>query len=319
MEVQILIENEGIIYEPAVLDGIQWMTERKGSPGKLTFTAVNDELLNVTEGNAVKMMVDGQNVFYGYIFTKSRDKEKQVKITCYDQLRYLKNKDTYCYTNKTADQVLTMICDDFNLRYENIESTEFLIQQRSESNKTLFDIIQNALDLTLLNTKKLYVLYDDFGRIALQNIAAMKLNLIIDADTGQNFEYKSTIDSQTYDQIKLTYDNEESGKRDVYLAKDSENINKWGVLQYYEQLQEGEDGASKAEQLLQYYNKKTRNLSVKSAWGDIRVRAGTSLLIRLNLGDIVVNNFMVCEKVTHTFRCNEHTMDLTLSGGEFIE
>ncbi len=41
----------------------------------------------------------------------------------------------------------------------------------------------------------------------------MKVNLIIDSDTGQNFEYKSSIDSQTYDQVKLTYDNEDTGKR----------------------------------------------------------------------------------------------------------
>ena len=42
VKAQILIENEGIVYEPAILDGIQWSTDRKGSPGKLTFTAVND-------------------------------------------------------------------------------------------------------------------------------------------------------------------------------------------------------------------------------------------------------------------------------------
>ena len=52
VKTQILIENEGIVYEPAVLDGIQWSTDRKGSPGKLTFTAVNDGILNVTEVNS---------------------------------------------------------------------------------------------------------------------------------------------------------------------------------------------------------------------------------------------------------------------------
>lgn len=318
MNIQILIQNGDMVFVPAVVDGIQWTTERKGIPGKLTFTAVNDGNLNVEEGNAVKMVVDGTNVFFGYIFTKTRDKNRQVSITCYDQLRYFKNKDTYSYVNKTASQLLMMVCDDFNLKYGNIEDTGYLIPQRLESNKTLFDIVQNALDATLMNTKKLYVLYDDFGRISLENIASMKVNLIIDAETGQNYDYKSTIDTQTYDQIKLTFDNESTGKRDVYLAKDTSNINKWGILQYYEQLQEGENGAAKAEQLLQYYNQKTRNLTVKNAWGDVRIRAGTSPLIQLNFDDIVINNYMVCEKVTHNFSNHEHTMDLTLSGGEFI-
>lgn len=318
MEVKILIQNGNVAYEPAVEDGIQWVTERKGSPGKLTFKVINDSVLNITEGNPVSLLVDGQCIFYGYIFTKSRDKNQRISITAYDQLRYFKNKDTYMYKNKKASDVLQMIADDFNLKCGSIEDTGYVIEKKLESNQTLFDIVQNALDSTLVNTKKLYVLYDDCGKITLKNIVSMKLNLIIDEETGQNFDYKSSIDSNTYNQVKLTFDNEKTGKRDVYLVKDSENINRWGVLQFYDTLQEGENGASKAEQLLSYYDKKTRNLSIKDAWGDIRVRAGVSPLIRLNLGDIVVNNYMVCEKVTHTFKDNQHTMSLDVSGGEFI-
>lgn len=318
MKLSILIQNGNIAYEPEVMDSVEWTTERKGSPGKLTFKVLNDAILNITEGNPVRMNVDGVNVFYGFIFSKSRDKNGQISITAYDQLRYLKNKDTYQYTSKKASQVLMMIAEDFNLKCGVIEDTGYVIAKKLESNKTLFDIIQSALDDTLLNTKKLYVLYDNYGQITLQNIASMKVPIIIDAETGQNFDYKSSIDSQTYNQVKLTYDNDKTGKRDVYMTKDSENINRWGVLQYYDTLQEGENGKEKADQLLAYYNKKTRNLTVKDAWGDVRVRAGTSPLVQLNLGDIIVNNFMVCEKVVHKFENGNHTMSLTMSGGEFI-
>lgn len=318
MNVQVLIQNGGNAYAPIVLDGVSWTTERKGSPGKLEFTCMNDASLNIQEGNAVKVVVDGYNLFFGYIFTKSRNKDKTIKCTCYDQLRYFKNKDSYIYMGKTAGQLLTMVCNDFGLACGNIEDTGYIIQQRSESNKTLFDIIQTAMDLTLLNTKQLYVLYDDFGRVSLQNIASMLLDIVIDEQTGQDFDYKSSIDSQTYNQVKLTYDNEKTGKREIYLAKDSNNIANWGILQYYDTLQEGEDGAAKAEQLLQYYDRKTRNLTIKGVRGDVRVRAGTSPIIRLDLGDITVSNHMVCEKVTHNFSANEHTMDITVSGSEFI-
>lgn len=318
MKVIIRIVNNNVIYEPAVEDGIQWTTERKGSPGKLTFKVINDDLLNITEGNSVSLIVDDTCVFYGYIFSKSRDKNRIISVTAYDQLRYFKNKDTYMYTNKKASDVLKMIAEDFNLKCGSVEDTGYVIAKKLESNQTLFDIVQSALDATLMNTKKLYVLYDDCGRLTLKNIASMKLGLIIDEETGQNFDYKSSIDSQTYDQVKLTFDNEKTGKRDVYMAKDSSNINNWGILQFYDTLQDGENGAYKAEQLLSYYNKKTRTLSIKDAFGDVRVRAGVSPLIRLKLGDIEVNNYMVCEKVTHTFKDNQHTMSLDVIGGEFI-
>ena len=38
----------------------------------------------------------------------------------------------------------------------------------------------------------------------------------------------------------------------------------------------------------------------------------------LELGDIITNNYLMVEKVTHNFKGDEHFMDLTLIGGEFI-
>lgn len=318
MNCEIYIQNGTKVYAPAVQDGIEWTTERKGSPGKLTFKVLMDDKLDIQEGNAVQFNVDGQRVFYGYIFRRSFDKERIMSVTCYDQLRYFKNKDTYVYTGKTASQVLQMVCDDFFLKTGEVEDTGFVIAKKNEQNKTLFDIVQNALDDTLLNVRQLYVLYDDYGRITLKNIASMKVPLLIDEETGQNFDYTSSIDSQTYNQIKLTRDNKDTAKRDVYMVRDNPHIDQWGVLQYYETLQEGENGQAKAEALLKLYNTKTRNLSIKGAFGDVRIRAGTAPLICLNLGEVKLNNFMVCDRVKHSFKNGEHTMDLTLRGGDFI-
>lgn len=141
---------------------------------------------------------------------------------------------------------------------------------------------------------------------------------MIDEETGENFEYTSSIDSSTYNKIKLTYDNDETGKRDVYIAQDSSRMNQWGVLQYFDTLSKGENGQAKADALLKLYNRKTRNLKIKNAIGDTRVRAGSMVVINLDLGDINVKNFMLVEKVKHTFKLDEHFMDLTLRGGEFI-
>lgn len=318
MNAVIQILNGNILYEPAVLDGITWITERKGSPGKLGFTVWGDKVLNIQEGNAVKLVVDGINVFFGFIFKKERGNDHKMKVTAYDQLRYLKNKDTYQYIGKTATQVVQMICEDFNLKMGELEDTEYIIPKRVDEDMTLFDIVQAALDATLLNTNKVFVMYDDFGKIALKNIASMKVPLMIDASTGQTYNYTSSIDEQTYNQIKLTYDNEKTGKRDIYLTKDTDHINEWGVLQYFEKIDDGVDGKGKAEKLLTYYNRKTRNLKISGCFGDVRVRAGASPLISLELDDITVNNFMVVSKATHTFKNNLHTMDLQLEGGEFI-
>lgn len=318
MKIQLLTYTQKAVYEPCVEEGIELTSDRKGTPAKLVFKVLKDRGYPMHEGQAVTLKINGKGIFYGYIFTKSRDKEQRITYTCYDQLRYFKNKDTYVYTGLTAGQVIQMICEDFNLRTGNIADTGYTIAQRIENNKTLFDIVQNALDLTMMNTKKLYCLYDNYGAITLNDISEMKVPIVIDAETGQNFDYQSSIDDQTYNKIKLTYDNKNTGKRDVYIAQDSNNMNNWGILQYFDTLQDGENGAEKVNQLLSYYDRKSRKLTIKDAWGDVRIRAGSSLIILLKLGDITVNNFMMCEKVTHKFSNNLHTMDLTLIGGEFI-
>lgn len=299
-------------------NGVSLESERKGSPAKLTFTIIKDNIIEFEEGDAVRLSVDNKNLFYGFVFTKSRDKTSAIKVTAYDQLRYFKNKDTYTYTNKTASQVIKMLASDFLLNVGTIEDTEYVIASRCESNKTLFDIAQNALDLELENKKEMYVLYDDFGKLCLKNLERMKLGLVINADTGENYDYKSSIDSDTYNKIKLTYDNEKTGKREVYISKDSSNINKWGILQYHDTIDEKTNGASKADALLQLYNKKTRNLKVTNALGDTRVRGGSMVIVQLQLDDVNVQNFMIVEKVTHTFKNKEHLMNLTLRGGEFV-
>lgn len=318
MEVELLIQNGSKVYIPVVEEGIIWTTERKGTPGQLTFNVVKDDLVNFTEGNAVRLRVDNKNIFYGFIFIKKRDKDGIIKVTAYDQIRYLKNKDTYVYTNKRADEFIRMVASDFNLNVGTLENTGYKIASRVEDNVALIDMIQNSLDLTLMNKKEMFVLYDDFGKLTLKSIQSMRLNLLIDEETGENYSYTSSIDSDTYNKIKLVYDNEKSGKRDIYIAQDSNNMNNWGILQYFDTLKEGENGKAKADALLSLYNKKTRNLTIQNAFGDTRVRAGSMVVVQLNLGDVKLNNLMLVEKCKHKFNLDEHFMDLTLRGGEFV-
>ena len=317
VKAELFIQHGGTIYEPAVLEGIVWSTERQKQPGKVTFKVVKDAKLNFAEGDAVRLRINGKNVFYGFVFKKQRDKEKTISVTAYDQLRYLKNKDTYVYTNKSAADVIKMIAADFRLKTGTVEDTGFKIASMVEENEELFQIIQNSLDMTLQNKKKMYVLYDDFGKITLKSLGSMKVDLLIDEETGENFDYTSSIDSNTYNKIKLTYDNEKTGKREVFIAQDSKHMNDWGILQYFDTIQKSENGKAKADALLKLYNNKTRNLTIKNVCGDIRVRAGSMIVVMLNLGDMIDKNWMIVEKCKHEFKESEHLMTLTMKGGEF--
>ena len=318
MAVELFIQHNSTIQFPVVEEGAKLTLERKGTPGKLEFTVVKGPGLNFAEGDPVKLTVNGTAMFYGFVFKKKRDKGGTIDVVAYDQLRYLKNKDTITEEGLKASDLLKRIATDFRLSLGTVEDTGYTLETIVEENQTLFDMIQSALDETLMNTKQLYVLYDDAGKLTLKNINTMKLNLLIDEETGENFSYESSIDEQTYNKIKLAYNDEKTGKRELFIAQDGAKMNQWGVLQYFEEVQTKTGASAKADALLKLYDQKTRKLTIQNAFGDVWVRAGSAVVVALNLGDIVTNNYMVVNKVTHTFRGDEHMMELDLIGGEFI-
>lgn len=316
MQFELYIRHGDRLYRPNVENGVKWSTERQGSPSILAFTAIDDGRVQFTEGDAVRLEMGGVGVFYGFIFSRCFSKDKRIRVKAYDQLRYLKNKDTYVYENKTASQVVTMVCNDYGLKKGSIKAASYIIPSRVEDNKELFDVVQNALDLELQNKGQMLVLYDDFGSLTLKSIENMKVPILIDAETAEAYDYQSSIDNNTYNQIKLFYDNKTTGKREIYLTKDSSHINEWGLLQFYEALGENENGQAKAEALLSLYNEKTRSLKITNAVGDVRCRAGAMVVVRLDVGDIKIQNWMLIEKAIHNISNDMHLMDLTLRGGE---
>ena len=319
MNTELLIQNGSTIYYPEVESGVKLTLERKGTPGKLEFTVLTDGVLNFQEGNPVTFIVNDTTMFHGFVFSKKRKANSiTIDVVAYDQLRYLKNKDALIDEGLSASDILKRLAEDFRLNLGTVEDTGYKIPAVVEEDSTLFDMINNALDETLTNTGRLYCLYDDGGALTLKNITSMKLDLLIDAETAETFDYESSIDEQTYNKVKLTYDNEETGKRELYVAQDGEKMNTWGVLQYFESLQSPIGAAEKADALLKLYDQKTRHLTVKNAFGDTRVRAGSAVMVSLDLGDIIANTFLMVEKVTHNFKEGTHFMDLTLIGGEFI-
>ena len=315
---ELMIQHENMLYAPVLSGDITWSTERKGTPGKLEFTVVQDEILKTAEGDPVRFVVNGNKVFFGYIFKRKPGKDGTLAITAYDQLRYLKNKESYVYRAKRADEVVRMIAEDFRLNVGELENTEYVIPPRVEDGQTLFDIIQEALDLTMENQKRIYVLYDDFGALTLKNIENMQVNLLVDEQTVQDMDYSSSIDGETYNKIKLSYVDQQTGRREIYIAQDGKNINQWGVLQYYESVDNNAGLRNRSQALLELYNSPERTLKLTGCLGDTRVRGGASVLVRAALPDMQINHMMLVEKATHKFSDNQHTMDLTVRGGGII-
>lgn len=310
----LIIKSDGREQEPPILEGIQWETARKGEPSRLTFTCIKTPTLSFSEGAEVALFYGEKQVFHGFVFEKRRNKDHHIQVTCYDQLRYLKNKTSYCFNNVRADQVLKRIADDFKLKVGDLPNTGHIIPRFSQMNTTLFDMILTAIDETVSATNNLYYLYDDVGKMMLKNIKDSTLDVIINAGTAEDFDYSTSIDKNTYNRIVITdSEDKESGK--YVHADDEKTQGQWGVLQHFVSIKNGSSKTELAKQMLEYYNKKSSSLTIKKQIGNINVRAGCGVYLTLNLGDKeMTNQLMLVEKAVHTFDNCDHYMDLTLIG-----
>lgn len=100
----------------------------------------------------------------------------------------------------------------------------------------------------------------------------------------------------------------------VWHAESPTTIGKWGLLRYFESVDTISDGADRASKLLQLHNRKKRQFVIRNAFGDTGIRAGALIPVILNVGDDDVKRYFMVDKVQHTFKNDNHTMDLTLEG-----
>ena len=106
------IRLTGVTYDKRMIDYTDALkkaeisTNRMDSPGKMTFEGVEDSGIALPEGSAVTFTDDGVVVFKGYVFTAKRDRYGNVSYTAYDQLRYLKAKQSYTFENQSLEQII---------------------------------------------------------------------------------------------------------------------------------------------------------------------------------------------------------------------
>lgn len=303
-----------------VISNLEITTKITDDPGKATFDIIKCDDIEFYEGATVSIQIDEYKMFKGFVFSKKRNKNVDViSVTCYDQLRYLKNKDSYVFENMTSDQIFSKICNDFVLKHRVVDKSPYICAPRSNDATSLYDMIKNALDDTLINSNRWYIIRDNFGVLEHINIYSLQAGIMLGDKSGvTDFTYESSIDKDTYNQIKLYRDNESSGKREIFIVNDTvnggNNLKAWGILQLYEKVDENLNIAqieSKARSMLRLYNNTKRTLKLTSI-GVPKVCAGSIFKCYIeDLGDMSLNSYMLVTQCSHKISNGVHTMELT--------
>lgn len=283
--------------------------------------------ISIPEGSSVELSVDGVKMFRGYVFTAEQNRDGEVEYTAYDQLRYLKASASYTFEAMTLGQIIQQIAVDFGLTVGTLADTGYAFPCLIQENESCLNTIFNALSETVYRTGKIFVFYDNAGALTLIEAKDMYLNVLIgDESLATEFTYRRDIDSDTYNRIKLVRPNSETGMADTYIVEDTSTQEKWGLLQYYDQVDENMNEAQiqqMCEMYLQYYNRVVQELSI-DALGVPGLRAGMIVPVKLSAVDsLSVSRLLLAEKVTHKFDGEDHTMSIDVKsfdnlGGELI-
>ncbi|RKD22541.1 hypothetical protein BEP19_09780 [Ammoniphilus oxalaticus] len=313
---EILLDNrKGEVFDIPVKE-FEWKTERIGKASVFEAGLFNDNPLEFpVESGAIIRAIDGDNkIFYGYVFEDGIKRSGDMSIKAYDQLRYLKNQDTYVMPSSTATVAIKNIANRLGLKVGVFENTGYVVPGIVEDDKEAFDVVVKFLDTTLIKSNRNFVLFDNYGMLDLRNI----LNLVIPADDfyiGEDsllydWEYIKSIDKETYNRIKFVRDNKEKGKRESFIAQDSANIAKWGLLQQYRIVDEKMTDAQIKELLersINVLNKETKTLEL-SCLGNWKVRAGR--MVYLYIEKLGIEEYMMIDECAHKWNEGVHTMEL---------
>jgi hypothetical protein len=301
-------------YAP-VTQKVTYTTNRNGSAGKLTFTYLQEKPINLTEGAKVQFSVNGKEIFLGFVFVIEQDRWGVVSVTAYDQLRYLKAKASYSFVGKSLGEIIQQIATDMLLQVGNLEDTGYILPTLTKENTECLDIIEYGLQLTQYNTGKTFVFYDDFGKLSLRESKNMMSDILIgNGSIITDYSYKSDIDSDTYNQVKLVRPNKETGQGDTYVFSDQTTIKKWGLLQKYEKVDENLNEAQINQQgniMMAYYDRVLKTISVDGVGGVPGLKAGAMAMFKIkDIPELSNGYYLLLDKVKHTFSDADHTMSI---------
>lgn len=310
----ILIKSPSEKYDISELACQVDFTDNINKAGVCTFPVVKSSV-RPEIGNGIKITCEGTVYFVGNIFKVNTTHEDQIKVTAYDQLRYLKATDTFTFKNgETASDVVRQICGKMGLSLGQIEETGYTPGIRLIDEKDMLDTITDYIRMTLTAKKEIYYIKDIAGKIVLKNIRSSITNLTLDPESLMiSYAHEGSIDGDSFNRIKLIRDNKQTGKRELYIAQDSNRFKEWGgILQYYEKLDDTvnpEQAKARADALLYLKNRVQQTLSV-DALGDQDIRAGN--MLHICLPELGLSKFLLCTMAKHTFTNHTHTVKIDL-------
>jgi len=289
---------------------------RKGAAGRsITMTLLDAPEytrsgIDVEQGCQCIASWNGAELLRGLVVSQGRGKSKKLSIAARDNLIYFANNDdTFNYKNRTASQIFVDVCTRFQIGYDTVADTKYVIPSVSLESGKIWDAILEALSLTYKATGQRYYVVSSKGKVSLLlRKEAVQQWVIEDGQNLIDYDYNKSIES-IVTRVRMI---SEKGAV-VASAVNAELEKKFGIFQKIIQ----KDNDLNAGQLQEVTNSTLKlegmakeSLSVTGLGIESAISGAAIYLI---IPDLDIRRSYYIDEDAHTFRGNYHEMKLTLN------
>ncbi len=273
--------------------------------------APNDEnvknlKLNIGAGDTIKLIEDGELIFFGEIQSAKKTSETgTVTYTCYDLLNHLlKSTGVYNFSDTTAERITKKVCADLKIKTGSIAATKATIRKMIIDGDTFYDIIMKAYTKAAKQTGKKYICRMNGSKLSVEEKGAKVKNFVLAEEYNiTNAEYEETIENMV--NVVKIYD--EAGAQVGEVRKDKW-VEKYGVFQQIYKTESGINAKAAAKNMLQGIEKR---VTLDGIDGDLKCIAGNG--VEVYDKETGLNGLFWIDSDTHTWENGTHIMSLELN------
>lgn len=282
-------------------NNISWSSDTDTLGMQVTF----DSLVNLTEGSIISFLISNKEYFRGIIIKKSESKFSY-NYTAMDYSFYLKNEVIKQFNGSKASSAITSLLKEYgiNSKIVNIPTAINKIYKQS-----LSDIIEDILKQAEEDQGIKYFKEMNVNTLVVKKLQDMRIKprIII----GSDITIESSIEEMK-NKI-LIVSSEESNKSIYATVQDKSNINKFGLLQKIESVEEKNISQSKniARNLLNKYNKAIKSTSINLLGIKNAETIRANRLIELNVANKLKGWYKI-KSANHTLSNDKHNVTIEL-------
>ena len=315
---RLLAVKDGVTYDMSnLVSTIRWHG-RRGAPARdLQVEFIDDDGykhertgIDITKGHQCVFYWKEEELFRGMFMKQTQSNKKTITIKAYDNGIYLSNNsDTFNYSNKTASQIFSDVCSRFEIPTGAVADSVYRIPELPKPNTTAWDVIADAMSLTVDATGVRYYVISRGGELCFIERRQNILQWVI--ETGVNIEEYTQQKSieRIKTRIKLL-------SREGAVLAEASDFDLEGMLGIFQDVITLDDDMNSGQlsdivkTTLAENNSAVEALSL-SASGLPDVIAGVGVFIIIK--PLNISRTYYVEEDTHTFDGNYHSMRLQLS------